>query len=134
MTDENISDYSKARSRNGGNYERHIQSALLGVISILLSLNLWMLNRMATKMDRIEDVQSTQGATISALVERQDNQSDRLDFLSGDRYTGTEAAQDQLDVNRDINSIRAQIQDHGSRLRALENEWARYEGEQGRDR
>ncbi len=131
MTDENIKQFGsgeiRADSRAG--FERHFQSALLGLISVLLAGTLWVLTEVLDSIDSVESRQSMQGQTISALVENQGNARERLDLLASDRYTATQAAQDKLEIRQNLSTISSRLADYGERIRRLENEWARFEGE-----
>lgn len=99
-----------------------MQSFLMAVITIGLGI-------VGNTVGNIYETQQAQGTSLTSLNERQQFIMERVENLSIDRYTGTQAAVDRAQVNDAIDQIRGSISIMEERVRALEMEAAR-RGEQ----
>jgi len=100
--------------------ERHLQTFLLGLISLGLSLAIIMLMFMYNGQSKLRDEQKVDGKHIVEIATNQTAIKQRMEDLSVDRYTATQAVADHRLINRDINELTKSVESLDGRVRAVE--------------
>lgn len=119
-----MSDDSESNSRP--TWERHIQTGLLTFIVLGVGVVGNHMGSLRTDTQGMAVQVAEQGVKINGL-------SDRFDRLAADRYTGSQAARDRIEIMDRIGTLNSDIRETKSRLNELERSVNEIQSELNRD-
>jgi len=106
--------------------ERHIQTLLMALSTIGITVVCAMLWFMNGQIEKVSSSSDQHAVAIAAIAQKQQDTSDRIAYMSTDRYTGTQAAQDRIQFVERMAEMSSDQRDIKERLRELEQQFARF--------
>ena len=100
--------------------ERHLQTMLLTLITLGITLAIAMLMFLHAQQTKLMDEQKIDGRHIVAISTNQVAMRDRIDELAQDRYTASQATSDNKAIFREIGILTETVAGIDDRLRKVE--------------